>query len=469
MAVQESINKLNMEDNKFLEEMSKKYQIVTKFSKDLYLNEKDRLNELKKSTDEMKRQAALDIERARFWAPIKAYAAKEFNKFGTSEEPGTKEAATSGLGEFANKMGGGAVAEFARGNWAGGIIKGATALGSKFLQMQLVFADMRETAFNLQMAAGQGGKTAKGFNDYLQNMSLGAYQFGVTKKEMENVAKIASTGLARNIQELSQQAASNTGIFKTVRDASSSFGISMSDSQQMYNTVYNTHKRMNTAAASETKAMNDLAATNYFGKAVAKDGYMGMQEFAKQSTAVLDATSDYRMSLEEASSTIAAISRIQGPMAVKQGQAGQQAQNIIGAMQGMSPEMIMAMTGGGLGEAYNWPNTDKRKMTETYKGAFGGLGGGMGGSASEKMISLMWNKQMGMDDRTSRTLIEMPKTQSLTLDQQKSSKDEMTDNTKALLDTRGVIDKGVKLTDAIYNMLQNFLGGHGVPIPVKLQ
>ena len=63
----------------------------------------------------------------------------------------------------------------------------------------------------------------------------------------------------------------------------------------------------------------------------------------------------------------------------------------------------------------------------------------------------------------------MPKTQSLTLDQQKSSKDEMADNTKALLDTRGVIDRGVKLTDAIYNMLQNFLGGHGVPITVKLQ
>ena len=204
------------------------------------------------------------------------------------------------------------------------------------------------------------------------------------------------------------------------------------------------------------KVQDEFTAVQSLGKRVYANGYMSMEAFNEQSMAAMDAASDYKISLEESAGMIEAISKIKGPMAVRADKSGQQAANIMTTMQNMSPEMVMAMTGGGLGKAYDWASMDKATQMSIMKSAFGGLFGGGNDSAS-KFISKMAVQQLtGMDDRTARTFIETGKIGQVSMADRDKAREEAKTATEEFKNARGTLDQLAKKIESWQNWFQNF-------------
>ena len=454
--------KIFEDNNKFLDDMAVKYNAINPFSK--WMSEYKRLQVLiETGTKEQKAKAEADL------TALKGQSASDavtnffkYSKLGTGASLDYSDTADLLHGVGVSTLAG-AAGSIAMGGALIPVIGPAlAAITAIAAGADLKLLPERVGVFNRQMQSTGDLLSARvGVTEYHQNMAAAGYALSLQEEEVTKVNDAMSKGMAINLADLNREAARGQGPLKVVRDNANAFGVNLEDMATQYTSLYNLNRRYYTSVDAGTRAQFDLASINMYGKSVAEKGYMNLGQFNNGVMATMEATSDYAMSAEEAAATMESITRIQGTMAVAPGKVAGQAQAIIGNMQNLGPELVMAMTGGGLESAYNWPNMNKRSQMGMINQFGGGLFSGLGGGPAEKMISVLARQQlMGMDARTARTAIEMPSLQEQNNSAINSTKDAIGRVGEAMADNKGGFYKLNQGINALKQSIDNCISGN---------
>lgn len=294
-------------------------------------------------------------------------------------------------------------------------IEGVTALLGDTILSSLKVLPHRMQGWNLAQQMGYsdssafaeaGGKVA-GTSHFYTALQKRAAQLQLEYNTANEATIAALSRVPGNIDDFIYSTDKASINLQTVRDNANLMGISEKAAADIMGRLYQSHIRSQTATDANDLATLDMASMRHYGAAAAADGIMSQDMFNESVMSALEATNDYTQSADQVARMIRSIQGIKGAFSVAPAKQGAQAASLISGMQNMSPELVMAMTGGGLGAAYEWAGLTPDKQEAMMNKAFGGLFSGAGKGSADKMVSSLFMQSFGIyDARTARTKLE---------------------------------------------------------------